>query len=496
MPSPAQPAVVDEESPLLAPQPAITSPIPWAQFSILLSIQLVEPLNTQVISPFAPQLIRDIGITHGKEAQVAYYVGILHSVFYLVQALTVLEWSRISDLVGRRPILLTGLFSVTLSMLCFGFSKTFWALVLSRILYGAMNANVGVVKGTIAELSDGTNLAQMVAYVPIMWATGGTIGPLIGGLLSHPAEHFPSAFGNKFWRTYPYLLPCVVPAFVSTICWITTYVFLRETVKSPVSFHQLSRVWNKNSESAADAASVEQRDNLQHSTPESERPKPIRQLLTRKVRITAINYGLLSLLDIASRTLSPVIYSTPISLGGLGLPPSTIGKVLSATAFLNGFVQLFFFARIHNYFGSKKTFIIGLATSLPVILAFPVMNYVARMHGIGWSLWGVLAFQIIFIPGISFAYGMSLPRYHMQSYPNEPAGAAFILISTASPNRASLGATNGFCQLYEGDRTCASQFLVRLVHRTPVFEWPSGLLSHDLDSRRSTTLFSAAARDW
>ncbi|KAH0585486.1 hypothetical protein H2248_008725 [Termitomyces sp. 'cryptogamus'] len=124
-------------------------------------------------------------------------------------------------------------------MLCFGFSKTFLGLVMSRALYSTWNANVGVIKGTIAELSDGTNLAQMVAFVPVTWATGGTIGPLTGGFLSHPAEHFPEIFGNDFWRKYPYLLPCIVPAVVSTLCWIIVYLTLRETVRTPKSLRSL-----------------------------------------------------------------------------------------------------------------------------------------------------------------------------------------------------------------------------------------------------------------
>lgn len=56
----------DEETPLLhandyvEPQqkPVITgkTPLPWSQFSIILSLQVLEPMTSQVISPFAPQV--------------------------------------------------------------------------------------------------------------------------------------------------------------------------------------------------------------------------------------------------------------------------------------------------------------------------------------------------------------------------------------------------------------------------------------------------------
>lgn len=48
----------DEETPLLPQQQRKKkiTPLPWGQFSILLILQLAEPLTSQVISPFAPQV--------------------------------------------------------------------------------------------------------------------------------------------------------------------------------------------------------------------------------------------------------------------------------------------------------------------------------------------------------------------------------------------------------------------------------------------------------
>ncbi len=91
------------------------------------------------------QLIRDIGVTNGEEATVGYYVGIMasvllfpsdinlidtqQSVFFVAQAFTVLHWSSLSDRIGRKPVILTGLFGISLSMYCFGLSSTFVGLL-------------------------------------------------------------------------------------------------------------------------------------------------------------------------------------------------------------------------------------------------------------------------------------------------------------------------------------------------------------------------------
>jgi MFS family permease len=87
----------------------------------------------------------------------------------------VLYWSRLSDRIGRKPVLLIGLFGISLSMLLVGFSKSFAMLVLSRMLCGALNGNTGVAKSVTGELTDNTNVAQAFALMPITWAAGITI---------------------------------------------------------------------------------------------------------------------------------------------------------------------------------------------------------------------------------------------------------------------------------------------------------------------------------
>lgn len=48
--------------------------------------------------------------------------------------MTVLQWSRASDYTGRKPVLLLGVFGLSLSMFSFGLSRTFTGLVLRSVL--------------------------------------------------------------------------------------------------------------------------------------------------------------------------------------------------------------------------------------------------------------------------------------------------------------------------------------------------------------------------
>ncbi|KAI0039016.1 MFS general substrate transporter [Auriscalpium vulgare] len=420
---------VDEETPLLAAPPVHKkpTPVPWAQVSILLILQLAEPLTSQVVYPFAPEFVRKVGITHGDEGRVGYYVGLMQSIFFATQAMTVLHWSRISDTVGRKPVILTGLCGLSLSMYLFGLSTTYWGAVFSRSLNGALNGNIGVLKSMIAEITDSTNLAQVYAYMPIAWATGGTIGPIIGGTLARPAERFPETFGDsEFMRKYPYFLACAVPATFSAIAWLVTLFFLKETVPSAMSLRSFfSKPGTKDyAETPASSRSSSR------TIDASEQPYPLRALLIPRVLIAAANYASLSLVDIAYRAVQPLFFATPIELGGLGLAPPIIGRILSAFGILNGFFQVLFFARIHDRWGTRNVFIAGMMSAIPVFMFFPAMSTLAKDGGVGMAVWVLVALQIICSLGLSLCYG-----------------CIFIYLSAASPNRASLGATNGLAQL-------------------------------------------------
>lgn len=46
-----------------------------------------------------------------------------------------LQWSRLSDRIGRKPVILVGLAGLCVSMFCFGLSTTFWGLVLRCVIF-------------------------------------------------------------------------------------------------------------------------------------------------------------------------------------------------------------------------------------------------------------------------------------------------------------------------------------------------------------------------
>jgi MFS family permease len=121
----------DEETPLLRDGnlQRKETPLPLAQILVLLLLQLSEPITSSSIRPYINQLVRELPIVDGDEKKVGYYAGLITSLYFAAEAVTVLQWSRLSDKVGRKPILLCGILGTTVSSLLFGLSRSFPAII-------------------------------------------------------------------------------------------------------------------------------------------------------------------------------------------------------------------------------------------------------------------------------------------------------------------------------------------------------------------------------
>ncbi|KAH9023073.1 major facilitator superfamily domain-containing protein [Lactarius deliciosus] len=169
----------DDETPLLSRGSNVSqksTPLPIFQILILISVQLMDNIASNSITPYINQMIGELPIVGGDGRKVGYYTGITLSAFYAAEVATMLQWNRLSDRVGRKPILLSGLLGTTVSITMFGLSRSFWKLALCRFLSGALNGNIGVSKSVVAELTDDSNVARGFSLLPL----GAVVGYIIG----------------------------------------------------------------------------------------------------------------------------------------------------------------------------------------------------------------------------------------------------------------------------------------------------------------------------
>ncbi|KAH9036517.1 MFS general substrate transporter [Lactarius pseudohatsudake] len=400
----------EEETPLLrdANAPRTETPLPTTQIVVLLLLLLTEPITSLSIRPYINQLVSELPIVGGDERKVGYYAGLLVSLYFAAQAVSVLPWSRLSDNVGRKPVLLCGLLGTVVSSVLFGLSRSFPALVFSRCFHGMLNGNVSVMKSMMAELTDETNLARGSSLIQVTWAIGGMIGPFIGGVLSRPQDRWPNVFSHPFWGEYPYFLPCLATASYTLLSFPLAAIFLKE----------------RNPEGDSDRPQVaagEISDGLAEGTA---KPVPLRAVLTRPVVVSVANYGMTGMLDMTAGTLIP-------PFGGLSMNPASIGSWMAGYGLMNGVFQCIAFPHIVRRFGPRRVYIASIILFSLVYIMLPFENLVLRHSSHDLSpavrLLIILQLSALTFSGMGFA-------------------AIFMYIASAPPNKRSLGATNGIAQ--------------------------------------------------
>jgi hypothetical protein len=109
-----------------------------------------------------------------------------------------------------------------------------------------------------------------------------------------------------------------------------------------------------------------------------DKPLPLRALLTRPVVVSIANFGVIGLLDVIGGTLIPLVWSTSVDLGGLGMSPASIGLWIAAYGFVNGIFQFVAFPPTVGRFGLRRVFIASALCFVLVYIIFPFENLALR----------------------------------------------------------------------------------------------------------------------
>ncbi|PIS10059.1 MAG: MFS transporter [Bdellovibrio sp. CG10_big_fil_rev_8_21_14_0_10_47_8] len=146
-----------------------------------------------VVIPILPILARNLGAS-------SLEVGLLMSVYSLMQFVFAPFWGRLSDRKGRRPILLLCLVGETLSYIAFGFARNLEGLFLARLFAGFFGASISTASAYISDITPQNERSKGMALIGVAFGLGFLFGPVLGGGLAiwgayiSPAPHFDTSF--------------------------------------------------------------------------------------------------------------------------------------------------------------------------------------------------------------------------------------------------------------------------------------------------------------
>ena len=88
------------------------------------------------IFPYTYYVIESFGVSQELNS---FYAGMVTAAFTFAEFSSGMLWGKLSDRVGRKPVLLTGLAGTGLSMLVFGLAPNLYVAVIARALGGLLN---------------------------------------------------------------------------------------------------------------------------------------------------------------------------------------------------------------------------------------------------------------------------------------------------------------------------------------------------------------------
>ncbi|KZO96933.1 MFS general substrate transporter [Calocera viscosa TUFC12733] len=378
------PAAGDEQTPLLSTSASSTTlaesatndedkKLPMLQILLLCYASLGEGAAFVYIFPFINQMIVErAGI---PETDVGRWSGMIESMYACTQTIVMIFWGRISDRYGRKAVLVTCGAGVCAMVTLFGTSSGLWQMVIYRAMAGIFAGSFVTTRTMLSENSTSRTQARAFSYFQFAGNIGLSVGSMLGGALSKPAEQFPGLFGNsQLLIRYPYLLPCIVCGLLPGTASILSFFFLKET--KPFA-----------------------KDGV-----EPEEPPSMKTILSAPgVWIVLAIFQMGWFIGNAYTVTVPIFLYTPVELGGVGFEPTMISAWMVVTGLSQAAWLLIIFAPLQHRFGTGNVMRGCSWLRLFVLTGFACLNLLLR-HGNVAGFWTLAPFCIVGATGVTMIY--------------------------------------------------------------------------------------------
>jgi MFS family permease len=149
-----------------------------SSLTILFLTVFIDLIGFGMVIPFLSFYAREYGAS-GKA------VGMVVGIYSIMQFFFAPVWGRLSDRIGRRPVILISLTASCIGYLLFAFARSLPLLLLSRMIAGAGGANIGTAQAYIADSTTLEDRAKGMGIIGAAFGLGFILGPPLSGLLSH-----------------------------------------------------------------------------------------------------------------------------------------------------------------------------------------------------------------------------------------------------------------------------------------------------------------------
>src|SRR6266481_3356569 len=158
----------------------VTSPHmsrPRSPLFVLFLTVFIDLIGFGIVIPILPLYAEHF---HASPIAIGWLTGIYSGMQIIFTPLL----GRLSDRVGRRPVLIVSLAGTALGFLVMGWATSLPLLFAARIIDGATGGNISTAQAYIADVSTPENRSRSMGLIGAAFGLGFTFGPMIGGIMS------------------------------------------------------------------------------------------------------------------------------------------------------------------------------------------------------------------------------------------------------------------------------------------------------------------------
>jgi len=181
----------------------------------------LDVLGFGLLIPVGPRLVQQL--QGGSEADASQAVWMLATTYAAMQFIFAPMLGVLSDMVGRRPVILIALFGSGLDYFAMALSPTLSLLFITRALNGISGASMTAASAYIADITPPEKRAGAFGMVGAAFGMGFVFGPLIGGWLGSEKSNFIIGHGHIH-------LPFYVAGAVTLLNWLYGMLVLPESL--------------------------------------------------------------------------------------------------------------------------------------------------------------------------------------------------------------------------------------------------------------------------
>lgn len=196
---------------------------------VLLACIFIVMIGFGIVLPVLPFYAERLALARGASRQsVVMHVGLLTGIYALTQLAFAPVWGRLSDLAGRRRVVLMGMGGYVIAQLLFGLATSLGLLYAARILGGILSSAILPVSAAyVADSTSADDRGRGMAWLGTATSLGFVVGPALGGVLSRRDLHFAVRYGH--FKVDSFSVPFVAAATLGLLAMLATLRWLPES---------------------------------------------------------------------------------------------------------------------------------------------------------------------------------------------------------------------------------------------------------------------------